>query len=73
MFGVDDPKWGQAVHAVVHCASATSLDETTLKDFLAESLARYKIPKRIGFTELSLRLANGKADYKSAKALGSGN
>lgn len=73
VFGVDDPKWGQAVHAVVHCASATSLDETTLKDFLAESLARYKIPKRIGFTELSLRLANGKADYKSAKALGSGN
>lgn len=73
VFGVDDPKWGQAVHAVIHCTSAISLDETILKEFLAERLARYKMPKRMQFTEQGLRLANGKADYRLAKALDSRN
>lgn len=71
VFGVDDAKWGQAVHAVVRRDRAISLDEASLKTFLAERLARYKIPKRMRFTDRSLRLANGKADYKLAKVLDS--
>lgn len=69
VFGVDDPKWGQAVHAVIRKSDGTESDEDILKTYLAGRLARYKLPKRIGFTDQSLRLANGKADYKLARAL----
>ncbi|MDZ3833538.1 MAG: AMP-binding protein [Sphingopyxis sp.] len=69
VFGIEDPKWGQAVHAVVRRNGASGAEEEALKTFLADRLARYKLPKRMRFTERSLRLANGKADYRLARSI----
>ena len=67
VFGVPDPRWGQAVTAVIRCGG--SYDEAVLRETLRTHLAGYKLPKRIVETEVSLRAANGKADYAKAKAL----
>jgi acyl-CoA synthetase (AMP-forming)/AMP-acid ligase II len=65
--GVPDPKWGQAVTAVVELRSGCELDEASLRAHVRENLAPYKSPKRIFATPAAMfRAPNGKADYKSA-------
>lgn len=68
VFGIPDPKWGNAVQAVVIFADGKTLEHGIIKDFLRSSLAGYKIPKTFVATRNNLRLANGKPDYPSAKA-----
>jgi 3-oxocholest-4-en-26-oate---CoA ligase len=65
--GLPDEKWGQAVTGVVRLAEGHSLDEDALRAHVRKSLAGYKTPKRIVVTEGSIRAANGKADYPTAK------
>lgn len=67
VFGVPDPKWGQAVAAVVRVQP--DFNEGATRDALRERLAGYKQPKLIVATEQSLRAPNGKADYGKAKEL----
>lgn len=67
VFGMPDPKWGQAVAAVVQ--SANGFDEGAARDVLRTKLAGYKLPKLIVATGESLRAPNGKADYAKAKGL----
>jgi fatty-acyl-CoA synthase len=67
VFGTPDPKWGQAVTAVVQAAQG--YDESVVRDELRKHLAGYKQPKMLVATDQSLRAANGKADYGKAKAL----
>jgi len=67
VFGMPDPKWGQAVAAVVQ--SAQGFDEGAARDVLRTKLAGYKLPKLIVATGESLRAPNGKADYAKAKGL----
>jgi fatty-acyl-CoA synthase len=67
--GLPDEKWGQAVTGVVRLAEGHSLDEPGLKAHVRSTLAGYKTPKRVVATDVSLRAANGKADYPAAKAV----
>ena len=67
VFGMPDPKWGQAVAAVVQ--SANGFDEGAARDVLRTRLAGYKLPKLIVATGETLRAPNGKADYAKAKGL----
>lgn len=67
VFGVPDPKWGQAVVAVVQ--AGTGFDEAAVRAELRAHLAGYKQPKVMVATARSLRAPNGKADYAAAKAL----
>lgn len=67
VFGVPDPKWGQAVAAVVQ--AAPGYDEAVVREELRRHLAGYKLPKTMLATDQSLRAPNGKADYAKAKAL----
>ena len=67
VFAMPDPKWGQAVAAVVQ--SANGFDEGATRDMLRHKLAGYKLPKLIVTTGESLRAPNGKADYAKAKQL----
>ncbi len=69
VFGVPDPKWGQSIQAVVQPTGDKPPTQDELRGFLRKHLSAYKIPKKIVTTRQSIRLANGKADYKKAKSL----
>lgn len=63
VFGVDDLEYGQRSKAVVRCkpSSAPPLDATSLQAFVGETLASYKVPDIIEFTDDELpRNATGK-------------
>jgi len=65
--GLPDEKWGQAVTGVIRLAEGHALDEDALRVHVRKSLAGYKTPKRIVVATGSIRAANGKADYPTAK------
>ena len=53
VFGIEDPKWGEAVVAAVVLREEQELEEEALIAFLTARLVKYKVPKRIVFrTEL---------------------
>jgi acyl-CoA synthetase (AMP-forming)/AMP-acid ligase II len=62
-----DPRFGRKVVAVVQ--GEGELDAAALDACAREGLAGYKIPRLYLFTEGSLRLNNGKPDYKTAQAI----
>lgn len=62
-----DPRFGRKVVAVVQPEGA--VDEVTLDAHARAGLAGYKIPRLYVLTDKSLRLNNGKPDYKTAQAL----
>jgi 3-oxocholest-4-en-26-oate---CoA ligase len=63
-----DTRFGRKVVAVVQPAEG-GVDEATLDAHARAALAGYKIPRLYVVTQQSLRLNNGKPDYKTAQAL----
>lgn len=51
VFGLPDPKWGEAVTAMVELDEDAELSEDVLREQLRGRLAGYKIPKRVFFVE----------------------
>ncbi len=64
-----DPRFGRKVVAVVQPESEADGLEAALDTVSRERLAGYKIPRAYFFTDRSLRLNNGKPDYKGAQAI----
>ena len=64
-----DARFGRKVVAVVQADGAADGLQETLDAHARSGLAGYKIPRIYVFTENSLRLNNGKPDYKTAQAL----
>jgi acyl-CoA synthetase (AMP-forming)/AMP-acid ligase II len=64
-----DPRFGRKVVAVVQPESANEGLIDALDAHARTGLAGYKIPRLYVLTEGSLRLNNGKPDYKTAQAL----
>lgn len=62
-----DPRFGRKVVAVVEPAGPVT--EAELDAHARAGLATYKIPRLYVLTNTSLRLNNGKPDYKTAQAL----
>lgn len=61
VFGVPDDRLGEIVGVAVVRAPGSTLDEDALKEFLADRMARFKIPERVWFLDEALpRNANGK-------------
>jgi fatty-acyl-CoA synthase len=58
--GVPDPRWGEAVVAVVRCAAAAPADAKDLETFCRERLASYKVPKHWHFTDELPMTSSGK-------------
>ncbi len=69
VLGVPDPRWGQAVTAVVLTSSEQPLDEAAVRTCLDGCLARYKHPKRIVAVTGELRHENGKVNYRGVRRL----
>ena len=66
--GLDDPKWGQAIHALVTSVDGAEPTESDLREFVRERLAAYKVPKRVFLSETLGRSPSGKMDYKGVRA-----
>ena len=49
--GVPDPKWGEVGKACVVLKPGTKATEEELLGFMQQSLARYKVPKRVAFLD----------------------
>ncbi|MEM7217237.1 MAG: acyl-CoA synthetase [Pseudomonadota bacterium] len=69
VIGVDDPRWGQAVTAVVHTRDGVEPDADELKAHLLTRIARYKHPKSIHVVQGALRHDNGKVNYRGVRRL----
>ena len=64
-----DPRFGRKIVAVVEPEKQEDALEESLDARAREGLAGYKIPRLYVFTQSSLRLNNGKPDYKTAQKL----
>jgi fatty-acyl-CoA synthase len=64
--GLPDPRWGQAVGALLKTADHQPVPEAVIRDQLDEHLARYKHPRVICFVEAEFRHENGKINYREA-------
>jgi long-chain acyl-CoA synthetase len=54
VFGVPDPKWGELVMACVVLKPGATLTADDLIAFCRRSLASYKLPRRVEFSEADL-------------------
>jgi bile acid-coenzyme A ligase len=60
VIGLPSEEWGAVVHAIVQRVEGANLDEAELLDFVGGRMARFKLPKRIEFTDEPLRDEAGK-------------
>ncbi len=61
VFGVPDERLGEVVGVAIHLRAGSTLDQAALTAFLADSMAKFKIPERVWFMREPLpQNANGK-------------
>ena len=64
VLGVPDPRFGEAVVAVVEPSPGAAVDEAALISFVKERLATFKAPRHVRVVRSLGRSANGKLDYR---------
>ena len=67
--GVPDPRFGEAICAVVEAEDDQAPELSALADHVRTTLAAYKAPRRLVVVDTIGRAANGKVDYKRLKEL----
>lgn len=68
VIGVKDPKWGEAVKAVIEPETGHTLTPQQVSAFVAERIASYKKPRYADFVQNMPRKANGEIDRMAVKA-----
>jgi acyl-CoA synthetase (AMP-forming)/AMP-acid ligase II len=68
VYGVPDPRWGEAVKAVVEIAGGPRPSAQQVSDFVGDRIARFKRPQVVVFTEALPRGADGSVDRDAVKA-----
>jgi len=69
VFGVPDPKWGEAIKAVCQLNPGEILEVQELIDFVAHRIARYKKPNQVEFVDSLPLRPDGSPDRGRVKAL----
>jgi acyl-CoA synthetase (AMP-forming)/AMP-acid ligase II len=67
--GVPDDRWGQRVVAVVSLRPGASLELNGLQDHCRQTIAGYKVPRRLEVVDEVVRSPSGKPDYRWATAV----
>jgi fatty-acyl-CoA synthase len=67
VFGLPDPKWGEAVHAAVELTRGANTDEAALIAFVKSRLDSVKAPKRVHVTDQLPRSPVGKVLRREAR------
>jgi long-chain acyl-CoA synthetase len=68
VFGVPDPQWGELVMACVVLKPGATLTGDDLLAFCRQSLASYKLPRRVEFSQMDLpKNASGKVLKKTLR------
>jgi fatty-acyl-CoA synthase len=65
--GRPSDRFGEEVAAVVAPRPGATLDATSLREFVAAEIARFKSPRSFAICDEIRRLANGKPDYQWAR------
>jgi acyl-CoA synthetase (AMP-forming)/AMP-acid ligase II len=68
VFGIPDPKWGEAAHAVIVPRHGTELDYSQLRQWLRERLAGFKVPKSFTLADSLPRNSTGKVMRRALRA-----
>jgi long-chain acyl-CoA synthetase len=68
VYGVPDVRWGEAVKAVVEVRPAGRYTAQQVTDFVGGTIARFKRPHLVVFTDALPRTAEGAVDRDAVKA-----
>ena len=68
VFALPDDRLGEQPGAIVYVKSMAEIDEDSLKLFLIDLIAHFKVPSKIWLVEQKLpRLGSGKIDKRGVK------
>jgi fatty-acyl-CoA synthase len=68
VIGLPDPKWGEAVTAIVQLKPSQAVSAQTLTALVAEKKGSFQAPKRVEFVDAVPLTPVGKPDKKALKA-----
>jgi O-succinylbenzoic acid--CoA ligase len=63
--GLPDAEWGERVAALVECRSGQTVTAEALLAHCRQQLARYKLPRRLQFTDVLPQTASGKIERRA--------